>query len=394
MNYRVLFSKLSRSVFAKNSYLVLIINLIFLGVGIFSARIMSLTDRGNAAIFVTITAIVTYVLDLGITNAIFISTAQGKIIPRFFESIYFFILFTLITSGISVSLLIFFSYEISTSIVFSIILFNASSLIFRLYGSKITGSGHLLKYNIIRLNQTIIWFLLIFFFLPKSPTSEIFIWSYVASWIFAAVSMWFVDQPHPFVETITLRDFCKIGISSFFTNQNAIDGLKLDQVAAAKNPTIAALAALINSVTAQAKTIPLAIFPIISQRIHADSKSNFGHYRIWLIVGPLPVIFLSPLIVLLFPILLGEQYRGHEFAVFCYLLAAALSVVRLLISEQLRSQNRNVVIILSELAGLVVFMVFFVCNYVNSIEKLAIAVLVTQMTVLFIVGTSRMDKLK
>ena len=81
------------SEFAINSYLVFIINGLLLFAGIISARAMTLPERGFAAIFVSITGIVSYVLDLGVTNAIFISTAQIKSVPRFFITFWYYLAF-------------------------------------------------------------------------------------------------------------------------------------------------------------------------------------------------------------------------------------------------------------------------------------------------------------
>ena len=348
MNFRRIVDN-AVSEFAKNSYLVFIINGLFLFAGIISARVMTLPERGFAAIFVSITGIVSYVFDLGITNAIFISTAQLKSIPRFFLTFWYYSSFSLFSTVISCFFLSFYLTDINLSIIAAVCVFNLSSIIFRHSGARITGSGRLEVYNWVRIVQTMAWLISVLWFLPKYPSSFTFIWCYVASWIVGAVLISICRKPRLVENTISNLAFFKIGLSSFFSNQNAVDGLKLDQVAAAKEPNIAAVAAVINSVTAQAKTFPLAIFPILSQRIHAKVPSSNQNLRKYVFLSPISIILIIPFVIYFFPRLMGDQYLGYDLSIFFYLLAGAASVARLLISEKLRAIERNAVIVYSEI---------------------------------------------
>ena len=369
MNTRKIFNY-ARSEFARNSFLVFIINGIFLCAGIISARVMTLPERGFAAIFVSITGIVTYVFDLGITNAIFISTAQLKSIPKFFRTFWYYSAFSLVSSVISCFLLSFYLTEVSPSI------------IFRHSGAKVTGSGRLELYNWIRIAQTTAWLVSILWFLPKHPSSFSFIWCYVASWSLGAILMSICRIPKLAEDSISNLAFCKIGLSSFFSNQNAVDGLKLDQIAAAREPNMAAVAAVINSVTAQVKTFPLAIFPILSQRIHSKSSSSNRNLRKYVFLSPISIILIIPFAIYFFPKLMGAQYAGYDVSILFYLLAGTASVARLLISEKLRANHRNVGIIYSEIVGILVFVSLYISGFVSTISRLSLVVFFTQITVL------------
>jgi len=381
MNTRKIFNY-TRSEFARNSFLVFMINGIFLCAGIISARVMTLPERGFAAIFVSITGIVTYVLDLGITNAIFISTAQLKSIPKFFRTFWYYSAFSLISSVISCFLLSFYLTEVSPSIIAAVCVFNISSIIFRHSGAKVTGSGRLELYNWIRVAQTTAWLVSILWFLPKHPSSFSFIWCYVASWSLGAILMSICRIPKLAEDSISSLAFCKIGLSSFFSNQNAVDGLKLDQIAAAREPNMAAVAAVINSVTAQVKNFPLAIFPILSQRIHSKSSSSNRNLRKYVFLSPISIILIIPFAIYFFPKLMGAQYAGYDVSILFYLLAGAASVARLLISEKLRANHRNVGIICSEIVGILVFASLYISGFVSTISRLSLVVFFTQITVL------------
>jgi hypothetical protein len=381
MNFRKIVDY-AGSVFARNSFLVFIINGLFLCAGIISARVMTLPERGFAAIFVAITGIVSYVLDLGITNAIFISTAQLKSIPKFFLTFWYYSLFSLVSSVISCSLLRFYFTEVSPSIIAAVCVFNLSSIIFRHSGARVTGSGSLEVYNWVRIVQTLAWLVSLLWILPKHPSSFSFIWCYVASWVLGAILMSICRKPRLIEDTISNLAFFKSGISSFFSNQNAIDGLKLDQVAAAKEPNMAAVAAVINSVTAQAKTVPLAIFPILSQRIHAKTPSSDRNLSKYVFLSPISVILIIPFAIYFFPKLMGTQYAGYDLSILFYLLAGATSVARLLISEKLRAIEKNVGIVYSEIIGVLVFASLYVSGFMATISRLSLAVLITQISVL------------
>jgi hypothetical protein len=145
---------------------------------------------------------------------------------------------------------------------------------------------------------------------------------------------------------------------------------------------MAAVAAVINSVTAQVKSFPLAIFPILSQRIHSKSPSSYRNLRKYVFLSPISIILIIPFAIYFFPKLMGAQYAGYDVSILFYLLAGAVSVARLLISEKLRAIHRNIGIIYSEIIGILVFASLYISGFVSTISRLSLAVLITQITVL------------
>jgi hypothetical protein len=381
-------ARLAESEYAKNSYLVFILNALFLAAGIISARVMNLSERGTAAIFVTVTGMITYILDLGVTNAIFIAAARKVAIPGFFRSLKYHTVFLIVSTSLSFALLGIYDLAPGASILSALVIFNISSVLFRHAGANISGSGHLYIYNLIRLGQTFFWLLTVIAILPNHPTANSFIWTYVSSWALGAFLMTKFNKPQQSTESLGSYDFFKTGISSFFSNQNAIDGLKLDQLAAAREPNMAAVAAVINSVVAQVKTFPVAIFPILAQKIHAKSYEGSEYFKMALRLSPLSVILMIPFAIFFFPLLMGSQYSGYSPAITWYLIAGSVSIARLLISERLRAMNRNIGIVFSEIAGIAIFFFLYFTDFIYNINQLAIAVLITQAAILLVLAFS------
>jgi O-antigen/teichoic acid export membrane protein len=373
-----------RTKYSKNISLTFATNCVFLFSGILAARYLTLEARGIAAIFVTVSGIVSYVLDFGVTNAVFIATAKERDPPRHFQSFKYYFLFTVLASGITYYVLWLYKYPDLLIVMPAVVIFALASVLFRIYGARLSGSNNLELYNKIKMMQSLIWCTLLLLVIHLGPTAMGFIWSYVISWFIGSLMMVHFGRGR-FYKAMETRKFFKSGLSSFFTNQNAIDGLKLDQFVAAKNAETAALVSVFGSVVQQAKILPLSLFPIISRDIHKlASNSTLNSSRL-MIVTPLSILALSPAVIFGFPFLVGEKYQDQEFSILLYLCAAVFSVTRNLYEEKLRSEDKAIGIVLSETLGGVVFCTFFLMGFAADIQGIAVGVFLSQLVVLLAV---------